>query len=236
MPHTRSRNKPIRRAPTYRPRFFRPVRVRSYTAQPYRRSRRRRSLYRLPRLRIGCGHLAILLVIAGILITWETNQIHTEALFNPTGPYAIDGSPTVSAGFINRVLQEYHSPAAGKGQALHDLGVKYNIDPVFALAFFMHESSFGKEGVATVTHSLGNIRVTPGYADYEGYRRYRTWEAGFEDWYKLMRNLYLNQWHLATVNQIIPRYAPEADNNDEAAYISSIEHAVDTWRGGTIDI
>src|SRR5579859_6395386 len=62
--------------------------------------------------------------------------------------YSVVGPPTVSAAFINRVLAAYHSPAAGKGQALYDLGVKYGIDPAFALAFFMHESSFGTSGEA----------------------------------------------------------------------------------------
>src|SRR5579859_6595526 len=72
--------------------------------------------------------------------------------------YSVAGSPTVSAAFINWVLAAYHSPAAGKGQALYDLGVKYGIDPVYALAFFWHESGFGTTGEATVTRSLGNER------------------------------------------------------------------------------
>ncbi len=56
-----------------------------------------------------------------------------------SGPYAVLGKPTITADFINQVLASYNSPAAGKGQALYGLGVKYGIDPAFALAFFMHE-------------------------------------------------------------------------------------------------
>ena len=39
------------------------------------------------------------------------------------------GSPTISAAKIDAVLASYQSPAAGTGQAMHDLGVKYGIDP-----------------------------------------------------------------------------------------------------------
>src|SRR5205807_3266610 len=68
------------------------------------------------------------------------------------------GPPTISAALITRVLEASHSPAMGKGQALYDLGVKYGIDPVYALAFFWHESHFGTTGEARITRSLGNER------------------------------------------------------------------------------
>lgn len=233
MPGTRTRS--LQGKPTRVLR--RPVHERPYSVRPYRRTRRRRSYTKLPRLRLSFGQIAILMVIAGIILIWQINQSpSTPGAYVPQGPYSIEGKPTVSADFIDRVLKKYHSPASGKGQKLYDLGVKYNIDPVYALAFFMHESSFGTAGVATVTHSLGNIRVTPGYADYQGYRKYPSWEVGFEDWYKLMRDQYIDQWHLGNVDDIIPRYAPSSDNNDEAAYIDSIKHAVDTWRGGSTSI
>jgi hypothetical protein len=67
--------------------------------------------------------------------------------FTPT-PYSAMGQPTVTASFINQVLAYYHSPAQGQGQALYDLGIKYHIDPAFALAFFGHESTFGTQGEA----------------------------------------------------------------------------------------
>src|SRR2546430_2552033 len=60
--------------------------------------------------------------------------------------YSVVASPSIQAGFINQVLSTYKSPAGGRGQTLHDLGVQYGIDPIYALAFFMHESSFGTKG------------------------------------------------------------------------------------------
>src|SRR5919202_1805700 len=121
------------------------------------------------------------------------------------------GPPTISVAQIERVLAQYGSPAAGLGQKLYDLGVKYGINPAFALAFFVHESGCGTKGVARFTKSLGNIRWTPGFDSYEGYRNYSSWEAGMEDWYGLIRDQYVQQWGLSTVDAIIPVYAPSAD-------------------------
>ena len=175
---------------------------------------------------VSYGMLSLLMFVSFPVIS---NIIHPHS-----GSYSVIGQPTISAEFINRVLSANSSPAAGTGQAIFDLGVKYNIDPVFAMAFFEHESSFGTTGVARVTLSPGNIRASAGYAQIEGYRAYRSWTAGFEDWYKLIKNLYIGQWGLTTVEQIVPVYAPSSDNNDVAAYISAVENAVDQWRSGVV--
>jgi hypothetical protein len=175
---------------------------------------------------VSYGMLSIVLFLSFPVI----NHIMHVAL----GSYRVVGQPTVSAEFINRVLSANSSPAAGTGQAIYDLGKKYDIDPVFALAFFEHESSFGTTGVAQVTLSPGNIRASAGYAQIDGYRAYPSWTAGFEDWYKLIKNLYVEQWGLTTVEQIVPVYAPASDNNDVGAYISAVENDVDRWRSGVV--
>ncbi len=154
------------------------------------------------------------------------------------GPYSVLGKPTISAAFINQVLASYNSPAAGKGQALYDLGVKYGIDPAFALAFFQHESTFGTAGEARTTMSLGNLRCIPNRPcvdqDRGGYAQMKSWEDGFEIWYQLIRNYYVATRGLVTVDQIIPVYAPTADNNNEQGYISALKHSIDTWHAGII--
>lgn len=154
------------------------------------------------------------------------------------GPYSVLGKPTITADFINRVLASYGSPAAGLGQQMYDLGVKYGIDPVYALAFFMHESLFGTTGEARVTLSLGNLRCisTRPCIDQNrgGYAQMYSWADGFEQWYKLIRNLYVAQWGRVTVDQIIPKYAPNSDGNNEAEYIAALKHTVDTWRAGIL--
>jgi hypothetical protein len=147
------------------------------------------------------------------------------------GMYSVIGAPSLSVGQIEAVLQQYGSPAVGLGQKMYDLGVQYGIDPAYALAFFAHESGCGTQGVARFTRSLGNIRWTPGWDDYSGYRLYSSWEAGMEDWYKLITDLYINQWGLRTVDDIIPVYAPVEDNNSPSSYIASVKWLVDDWRG-----
>jgi len=156
--------------------------------------------------------------------------------------YPVAGAPTISAEFINRVLSAYGSPAAGTGQALYDLGVQYGIDPVYALAFFLHEDSFGKTGWGAVNHSLGNSRCYGWSVCQGGYRSYAAWADGYQDWYNLILNGYVHGQvsipivgHVCTtVSQIVPVYAPSSDHNDVAGYIAAVEHAVDTWRSGRI--
>ena len=149
------------------------------------------------------------------------------------------GKPTLDASFVNRVLSAYHSPAGGTGQALYDLSVGYGIDDAYALAFFMHESTFGTTGVARATHSLGNIRCTPGYRCTLGYRAYATWQAGYADWYRLIKDGYVSgqvssKCPCVTIEQIIPVYAPASDGNDEQAYIAAVLSAVAAWRSGRV--
>ena len=148
----------------------------------------------------------------------------------PTADHTIMAPPSVSAALIDQVLQQYNSPAAGQGAVFYDLGVQYGIDPAYALAFFIHESSAGTKGVARFTNSIGNIRTTAGYRDYEGYRAYDTWAAGIEDWYKLIKDLYVDGWGKQTVAAIIPTYAPSADRNDPASYIANVTALVDSWQ------
>jgi Mannosyl-glycoprotein endo-beta-N-acetylglucosaminidase len=168
--------------------------------------------------------------------SWEQNgpQPTKVAIPSHPGPYSVLGQPTITPDFINQVLAAYHSPAAGKGQTLYDMGVKYGIDPAFALAFFMHESTFGNAGEARLSLSLGNLRCIPNFKCQDGYAWFNSWEDGFEAWYKLIRNLYVAIWGLTTVDQIIPRYAPTSDNNNEAAYIAALKRAIDTWHAGQI--
>src|SRR5215471_20805356 len=165
---------------------------------PSRRSRYRKLRLRFRKLSLQPRFRLFVVALVALLVLLIFSYIYQLA---EPRYYAVVGKPSISAAFINQVLAWYGSPAAGKGQALYDDGVKYGIDPVYALAFFMHESRFGTTGVATVTHSLGNIRATAEHARYQGYRMYRSWEEGFEDWYRLMEKLYVAQWGLLTVDQ-----------------------------------
>ena len=189
------------------------------------------------------GGAVVLLALWCVCWVWFRSATSQDAAvysvsLHVESSYTVPGSPTISAAFINQVLAVYHSPAAGKGQALYDLGVKYGIDPVYALAFFWHESGFGTAGEARVTFSPGNERCIEDRPcidqDRGGYAQMQSWADGFDHWYRLILNLYVRQWGRVTVAQIIPKYAPTSDGNDEAAYIAAVEQAVDVWRGGQV--
>ena len=190
--------------------------------------------------------LLVFVIFLLLLYGFGTGRLHISPLklsslpVRAAGPAPaccdVTGTPTVSAAFINRVLTYYHSPASGIGATIYALGVKYDINPVYALAFFMHESSFGTAGMATVTFSPGNLRCAAGFPCINGYRAYSSWASGFASWYDLIRNLYIDQWHLTTVERIIPTYAPTGDSNDVAAYIAAVERAVTSWQRGHVEV
>jgi Mannosyl-glycoprotein endo-beta-N-acetylglucosaminidase len=149
---------------------------------------------------------------------------------------SVVAKPSISPTKIDAVLRQYNSPALGIGQVMYDLGLKYGIDPAFALAFFVHESSAGTKGVAVETKSIGNIRCTAGYECYRtqgngAFRKYASWEVGTEDWFKLIKDLYIGKWGLTTVEQILPVYAPVGDKNNPSAYAQHVTKLVASWKG-----
>jgi hypothetical protein len=150
------------------------------------------------------------------------------------GSFSVLGPPTVNAAFIDKVLAANHSPAQGTGIIFYTSGIKYGIDPVFALAFFKHESGFGTAGVARYTLSIGNSRCINGYPCYNGFRKFNSWAESIDAWFKMIRTLYVGQWNKSTIQQIIPTYAPPSDGNDVNGYIADIQKSVTTWRSGKI--
>lgn len=154
------------------------------------------------------------------------------------GDHHIQGAPSISPDQIDRILQSYGSPATGSGQIWYDLGLKYNIDPAYAIAFFIHESSAGTNPAwagwkdynsGANTHNVGNI-ICAGYSTCFGrFRDYPNWDTGIEDWYRLIAVEYIDGRGTMTVAQIIPIYAP-AFENDVQAYVNAVERMVDGWR------
>jgi hypothetical protein len=155
------------------------------------------------------------------------------------GEHSVIGPPTISAEDIEAVLRKYNSPATGTGALWIKFGQQYGIDPAYALAFFIHESSAGtnpgwaglKPGGGT-THNIGNI-ICAGYSSCFGrFRDYASWDEGIEDWYKLIASEYIAGRGVQTVEQIIPIYAPAFENNVNA-YVDAVVNTVAEWhRGG----
>lgn len=154
----------------------------------------------------------------------------TASATSVTENWDVRHTPSMDAAAIQQVLQKYNSPAVGAADTMYALGLEYGIDPAFCLAFFINESTAGTAGVARTTKSVGNIRTTAGYIDYQGYRKYESWEQGIEDWYRLIRDLYIADWGLTTVDQIIPVYAPSSDGNSPDHYVTTVKKLVSSWR------
>ncbi len=212
-------------------------------------------------LMLGVVALASLLVLAGvrgpggsILSRWGGDLLGTiraermtdaskPQLFGAAhlaGDYTLKGAPSLSAQQIDAILAAYGSPAAGTGAVWHDLGVKYGIDPAFAVAFFIHESSAGTNadwaGIKAdggTTHNVGNIICAGSATCYGRFRDYGSWGEGIDDWYRLIDTEYIQGRGTLTVQDIIPIYAPSFEN-DVQAYINSVTDMVDGWRSNGV--
>jgi len=148
----------------------------------------------------------------------------------PATGNSIVGGPSLSAAKIDTILSNAGSPAQGTGQTFYNDSAQYGIDDAVALAFFHHESTYGLYGAASQTHSIGNIVCTDGYSCIGRFRAYSSWQAGIDDWYQLIKNVYVDSWHCSTVEAVIPHYAPNSDGNSESSYIAAVESDVSVWR------
>jgi len=169
-------------------------------------------------------------LVDGKVYDQNSPQTPAQPPVSGTGGSSVVGAPSLSAQQIDNILCSAGSPACGTGATFYADSQQYGIDSAYALAFFKHESSFGTQGAATQTHSVGNINCTPGYNCIGRFRAYGSWAEGCHDWYRLIKNLYVDKWGLTTVEAIIPRYAPASDNNNEAGYIQAVLADVATWR------
>ena len=185
---------------------------------------------------------------ASLLPTQHTTHTHQAVPYLPpasacTLPRAscappsnfLDGQPSISAATILAVLQSYHSPAATADFAaqLYDLGIKYGVNPAYALGFFAEESQCGTTGIAVNNLSLGNIRYNLSsspvtYTDNLDFRHYTTWRDGAEDWYWVIRTYYLSQG-LRNIYDVTPVYAPSSDNNNPKNYADTVYQLVQSW-------
>jgi hypothetical protein len=161
--------------------------------------------------------------------------------------YSILGKPTMSVARINQILAAYHSPLVGHGQEIYNTTTHYGIDPTLAMGFYLHESTMGTAGEARMTHSWGNLRCVSDAAcvNQQGttcqlgqscYAAFPDGIAGLTRWCQLMVSDVYVLDGLVIVDDIIGRYAPASDNNNEGGYIWSLKHSTDRWRAGAITV
>jgi hypothetical protein len=188
---------------------------------------------------IGIGAVIAIMLSAALLLAgpgtiigkaWtDTLASRSHSISSPSTGSSVVGSPSISAQQIDSILSRAGSPAVGTGQTFYNDSLTYGIDDSVALAFFHHESGYGTSGAAVDTHNMGNIVCTSGYDCIGRFRAYPSWQAGIDDWYRLIKDVYISQGH-TTVESIIPIYAPSSDNNDCSAYVSAVETDVQNWK------
>jgi hypothetical protein len=189
------------------------------------------------------GLVVFLVLLAVVLFIWQfptlvkelskyadVQPVHAEQRIPTQTP--VVGGPSLSASFVNDVLQQHHSPAFRTGQSLYDLSVHYHVDDAYALSVFWVESHDGTQGIASRTKSLGNIRCAGFASCSAGYRSYVTWEAGFEDFYTLIATVYVPRG-LTTVETITPVYAPSTEN-DVSAYVQNVRQCMTVLTSGHV--
>lgn len=154
-------------------------------------------------------------------------------------------------GFID-VLQQAKSPAADVASECYDEFVAAGLDPAVGLAFFEHESTYGRSGAARSSHNWGNIRptrtgwlerlgwhdgvyesTTTGrfllFRDRDGEPDGSAWIRSARMWARLISELYVRDWHLSEVRSILVKYAPGRDRNNPGHYADVVEEAVASW-------
>ena len=151
-------------------------------------------------------------------------------------------APTLSAYQIDAILSSYASPATGQGITFYNRGVERGIDPAYAVAFFIHESSAGSDpnwaglrADGSTNYNMGNISCA-GYPTCEGiWRSYGSWDEGISDWYRLIDEEYMGWRGMETAAEVLPIYAPRNDGNDPDGYARSLGRMVAGWRQAQLD-
>ena len=190
---------------------------------------------------LGIGAVIAIMLSAALLLggpgtklatTWDyltTGKVSNQQSMPPATGSSVIGSPSLTAQQIDKILCNAGSPACGTGNTFYQDSLAYGIDDAYGVAFLHHESDYGLEGAAVETKNMGNIVCTSGYDCIGRFRAYSSWSAGIDDWYRLIKDVYIGQGH-TTVESIIPIYAPASDNNDCSAYVSAVETDVQNWR------
>ncbi|MDQ2806062.1 MAG: hypothetical protein M3Z04_03950 [Chloroflexota bacterium] len=98
-----------------------------------------------------------------------------------------------------------------------------------ALAFFIQKRRAGTQGVARITHSIGNIRTISGYTRYAGCGRDALRVAGIVGWCAVICDLYYGRLGADDTERQHHRYAPWDDSKDPVQYAVIVCRMVDRW-------
>ena len=139
-----------------------------------------------------------------------------------TSRTSVVNAPSITVQGMKNILRSYESPAVSEAEGIYNLGVQYGIDPMMLLVFFAKESSMGKYGSGAPNKNIGNIECGGVSCGVGGrFKKYNTWTEGSKDWYRLIKEVYVDDWGLYYIETILPTYAP-SNENDTCLYISQI--------------
>lgn len=128
---------------------------------------------------------------------------------------------------VDAVLRREGSPLAGLGAYICSGGRGQGIDPVFLLAFV---SEFDvQDALSSDLHNVGHLTAASGQPSVGGYRMFATWRDGIDAWYGLVRGLYVGQWHLQTLDAMVPVYAAGSVAQVEDR-INRLHALIASWR------
>lgn len=156
--------------------------------------------------------------------------------------YPILGAPTLSKSAFANILRAAHSPAAGEAGAIYDAFASRGVNPAIGLAISLHESNFGKAGIAVGRKNLFGDRYYAGAAKFgavnaRGWAKFPTYAAGAAYEASLLAGpSYGGSSHYGTARTFPFRYAPTSDGNSPRRYGDTIVSLVHRWSGpgGTI--
>jgi hypothetical protein len=141
---------------------------------------------------------------------------------------------TIPPVVIARLLERAGSPLAPLAEEIYDLAVCYRIDAAFALAQWKVESRLGCEPAAQVNrsaalvplvlarmaapagspHAVGEASplLPPRYSDEHGsgYVTYPGWLAGLEEYFRLLREVFVDARHEERVEDIASAFLSAA--------------------------
>lgn len=137
-------------------------------------------------------------------------------------------SPTVDAAVVDAVLAREGSPLAGSGRFIVADGRRRGIDPAFLVAFVTYFDV--PAPLPPVAHNVGHMRAVAGQLSAGGYRAFPSWQAGIDAWYRLVSRWYVHQWHLSSLDSIVPVYAPGAGRRSVETELNSLRATVDALR------
>jgi hypothetical protein len=144
--------------------------------------------------------------------------------------YTMRNTKRITRTLFVSVLERAKSPAAPVAADCYDICLSAGLDPAIALAFFQHESTYGKAGRAVTTLNWGNLRKgRRAYKHEGGFAHYRDYRESLRDWCDLINGpIYIGAGR-TTVRSVIPIYAPSSDNNKPERYIQAVLDAVYQW-------